>query len=167
MELQFSKDQAGGSQPIKNQRLMNLKLSFQCMILKTKNWPLLLFLGLDWKIKMDLRNDYSGSDFGKYYLIQKIGNGSFGSVYKAFDKVLKVEKALKILEVKDPSEAYKLFSEAEIPYKCRHNNIININSGELVRFENSLVFVIDMDLISGESVEKLLKKSAISVICQL
>ena len=45
---------------------------------------------------MDIRLDYSGSKVGKYYLIQKLGNGGFGAVYKAFDRILSVEKAIKI-----------------------------------------------------------------------
>ena len=83
---------------------------------------------------MNIRNDYSGKRFGKYYLIQKLGNGGFGSVYKVFDNILGVEKALKILEVSNPEEAYKLFSEAAIPYKCQHNHVIKINSGEIIKY---------------------------------
>ena len=73
-------------------------------------------------------------------MIQKLGNGGFGSVYKVFDKILGVEKALKIMEVTNPQAAYKLFSEAAIPYKCQHNNVIKINSGEIIKYneENNL-----------------------------
>lgn len=112
---------------------------------------------------MNIRNDYSGNNFGKYYLIQKLGNGGFGSVYKVFDKILGVEKALKIMEVSDPKEAYKLFSEAAIPYKCQHNNIIRINSGEIVEYNDELLFVIDMDLANGKSIEGILKSSNLSI----
>ena len=79
---------------------------------------------MNWRISVDIRLDYSGKQLGKYYLIQKLGNGGFGAVYKALDKVLRVEKAIKILEVSNPQEAYKLFSEASIPYKCQHNNLM-------------------------------------------
>ncbi len=112
---------------------------------------------------MNIRNDYSGKRFGKYYLIQKLGNGGFGSVYKVFDNILGVEKALKILEVSNPEEAYKLFSEAAIPYKCQHNNIVKINSGEIIKYNGELLFVIDMDLANGKSIESLLKSSYLSV----
>ena len=97
---------------------------------------------------MNIRNDYSGKRFGKYYLIQKLGNGGFGSVYKVFDNILGVEKALKILEVSNPEEAYKLFSEAAIPYKCQHNHVIKINSGEIIKYNGELLFVIDMLFLS-------------------
>jgi len=108
--------------------------------------------------------DYSGKTIGKYYLISKIGNGSFGVVYKALDRVLSVEKAIKILEVSNPNEAYKLFSEAAIPYKCTHNNIVKINNGELINFNAEIVFVVDMELINGSSVEEILKRTEASVL---
>lgn len=112
---------------------------------------------------MDIRNDYSRNNFGKYYLIEKLGNGGFGSVYRVFDRILKVEKALKILNLNNPNEAYKLFSEAAIPYKCQHNNIIKINGGEIISFNNTLIFSIDMDLANGVSIENALKNSYFSV----
>lgn len=113
---------------------------------------------------MDIRKDYSGNDLGKYYLIQKLGNGGFGAVYKAYDKILGVEKAIKILEVTNPQEAHKLFCEASIPYKCRHNNIIRINGGEIINFKNEFLFVVDMELANGESIDSILKHSYISII---
>lgn len=116
---------------------------------------------------MDIHRDYSGSQLGKYYLIQKLGNGGFGAVYKALDRILGVEKAIKILEVTNPEKAYKLFSEASIPYKCGHNNIIKINNGELISFNNEIVFVVDMELANGESVDSLLRHRYLSVIDSL
>ena len=110
---------------------------------------------------MDIKQDYSGNNIGKYYLIEKLGNGGFGAVYKAFDKVLSVEKAIKILQVTNPREAYKLFSEASIPYKCQHNHIVKINGGEIEKFNEELIFIIDMDLANGSSVEGILKKGYI------
>lgn len=116
---------------------------------------------------MDIYFDYSGNNLGKYYLIQKLGNGGFGAVYRAYDKILGAEKAVKILAVTDPKEAYNLFSEASIPYKCSHNHIVKINSGEIISFNGELVFVVDMQLANGESIESLLKHTYISVIDSL
>lgn len=116
---------------------------------------------------MDIRSDYSGRELDKYYLIQKLGNGGFGAVYRAYDRILCVEKAIKILQVTDPKEAFKLFSEASIPYKCRHNHIIKINSGEIIKFDKELLFVVDMDLANGKSIEYILKHEGISVLDSL
>ncbi len=112
---------------------------------------------------MDIRLDYSGNNLGKYYLIQKLGNGGFGAVYRVHDRILGVEKAIKILEASNPKEAYKLFNEAAIPYKCQHNHIVKINGGEIISFNGELVFVVDMELANGMSVENILKQKYISV----
>lgn len=112
---------------------------------------------------MDIKNDYSGAEIGKYKLLTKLGNGGFGAVYKAVDRVLNAEKAIKILEVSDPRKAYKLFNEAAIPYECRHNNIVRINSGELINFNSEIVFIVDMELANGTSIEGLLKDRFVPV----
>lgn len=116
---------------------------------------------------MDIHNDYSGQEIGKYYLIEKLGNGGFGAVYRARDRVLNSDKAIKILAVNNPKEAYNLFSEAAIPYKCKHNHIIKINSGEIFTYNGEAIFVVDMDLANGESIESILKKKYISIIDSL
>lgn len=116
---------------------------------------------------MDINKDYSGEGLGKYLLIEKLGKGSFGAVYKAHDRILKVDKAVKILEVTNPQEAYKLFNEASLPYKCSHSHIIKINSGEIIDFSDELLFVVDMDLANGSSIEKRLKQEYMPVVDSL
>ena len=113
---------------------------------------------------MDNSIDYSGKHCGKYKLISKLGNGSFGSVYLAFDQVLKVQKAIKIMNVSDPQQAIKLFKEAELPYKCNHNNIIKILGGSIEIFESAPCFIIEMEVAKNGSVESLLKRNKLSIV---
>ena len=113
---------------------------------------------------MLIDKDYSGCSIGKYLLKSKLGNGSFGCVYKARDRVLNEDKALKILNVTNVNEVSKLFKEAAIPYKCQHENIVRIDSGEILDFMNGFVFVVDMELIDGRSVDDFLRTSETSVV---
>lgn len=113
---------------------------------------------------MNINFDYSGCEMGKYYLIEKLGKGGFGAVYRAHDRILKVDKAIKIMAVTNPKEAYQLFNEAAIPYKCKHNHIIKINSGELIKFKDEVLFIIDMEFANGNSIDYILKKEYLSVV---
>ena len=113
---------------------------------------------------MNVNDDYSGKTIGKYHLIEKLGKGHFGAVYSAIDFVLNSTKAIKIMNVTNPSQAFKLFEEAAIPHKCAHNNIVRINGGSLESFENEVHFVIDMELVDGGSLEDLMRSRQISVL---
>lgn len=113
---------------------------------------------------MDIYDDYSGEYLGIYKLEEKLGNGSFGAVYRAFDTVLNIDKAIKILDVPDPDYADAVFKEAKNSYKCRHNNIVNINGGDLQEYDGERLFVIDMELCEGGSVEELIEEHSMTVI---
>lgn len=113
---------------------------------------------------MDHKLDYSGEMIGKYKLLSKLGKGYFGSVYLAIDSVLKVEKAIKIMDVTNPQQAVKLFKEAELPYKCEHNNIIKIFGGSIEMFKGAPCFVIEMEVAKDGSIESLLKGNQLSII---
>lgn len=112
---------------------------------------------------MNHKKDYSGENIGKYQLVEKLGSGHFGSVYKAIDTILKIETAVKMISCDEPEETEKLFNEASIPYKCKHQNIVTINSASIESFKDDDLFVIDMELICGGSLEDLLKDNNISV----
>lgn len=113
---------------------------------------------------MDIDIDYSGNTIGKYRLDAKLGKGSFGAVYRATDLILSTPKAVKILRISDPQKAHELFVEAAIPHKCQHSNIVKINSGELAVFNEKVYFIIDMELVNGGSLEKILLPNKLSTI---
>ncbi|MEG2410143.1 MAG: serine/threonine-protein kinase [Erysipelotrichaceae bacterium] len=116
---------------------------------------------------MDVKYDYSGLNIGQYILVEKLGRGNFGAVYSATDLVLNSQKAIKIMNVKDPMQAKNMFEEAAIPYKCSHNNIVKINGGSLELFDSELHFVIDMDLVNGGSLEDAIRGNMLSVVDSL
>jgi calcium-dependent protein kinase len=60
-----------------------------------------------------------------YLIIGKIGEGSFGTVYKVLHKTLKIHRALKTIK-KRGSEHFSSFEEIEVLKKLDHNNILKI-----------------------------------------
>ena len=67
--------------------------------------------------------------WGTLNLIEKVGEGAFGEVYRAFDTTLEREVALKILLPRgvDPdSEAKSLLREARAMASVRHSNVVSV-----------------------------------------
>jgi serine/threonine protein kinase len=67
--------------------------------------------------------------WGSLRLIQKVGQGAFGEVYRAFDTTLEREVALKLLlpRGQDPeSEAQALLREARALARVRHPNVVPV-----------------------------------------
>ncbi len=94
---------------------------------------------------------------GRYELIERIGKGGMGVVYRARDTQLHRDVALKMLltdtaEVEEARERFR--REARAAADLRHRNIIQVyDFGE----ENGRAFFV-MELLSGESLATELKR---------
>ncbi len=66
--------------------------------------------------------------WGSFRLLEKVGRGSFGEVYRAFEPVLEREVALKLLIRGTPDEADKASAlrEARSIAKVRHPNVVPV-----------------------------------------
>jgi hypothetical protein len=71
-----------------------------------------------------------GTEIGKYLVLDTLGSGHFGTVYKVLDRGLSVERALKVLPVADPTQFVELF-EAQIQHKCSHDNCVTVNAADV------------------------------------
>jgi len=95
--------------------------------------------------------------FGRYEILDELGRGGFGTVYKAEDQVLGRLVALKVLHsalVVDPSFIDLFKQEARTAAKLDHANIVNIfDFGE-----NDGKYYISMAYLPGGSLRDLLKK---------
>jgi len=95
--------------------------------------------------KLDANNQTLGT-IGKFRLVEKLGQGGFGEVYKAFDPDLQVYRALKIPHVQSENTGEQL-EEARLQAKITHPNIVQVHSVEQIEGK----WVIVMDYVEGGS----------------
>jgi len=113
--------------------------------------PRKIYIGLN---SGDIKQDYS--------FLKKLGQGSFGVVYKAMHKKTKDYRAIKIMEKtminNNPSLAVQIKSEYNILRELDHPNIIKIYEA----YENSNQIFIVTELLSGGTLlDKMGKKNLI------
>ena len=101
--------------------------------------------------KINIENLPENFEIDKRYIVkQKLGQGSFGAVYRVFDKELETEKALKIIPEaisNDKKAMMSLRKEATIMVKLNHTHIVRVydfhHTGDIK--------YIDMEYVQGET----------------
>src|SRR5438552_15718280 len=109
---------------------------------------------LDRTISVDANHalpDDVGEPWGRYRLLQRVGSGSFGSVYRAWDPQLEREIAIKILHrhVADDELKTRLLLEARALAKVRHPNIVSVYGVETYDDHVGLC----MEFVRGETLD--------------
>jgi serine/threonine-protein kinase len=104
----------------------------------------------------------TGSTFaGRYQIIEELGKGGMGKVYRVLDKELKEEVALKLIkpEIASDKKTLERFSnELKLARKITHKNVGRMY--ELM--EDKGTRYITMEYVPGEDLKRLIRK-----ICQL
>jgi serine/threonine-protein kinase len=98
-----------------------------------------------------------GKTVGKYRIVETLGRGGMGVVYKAIDETLDREVAIKVFSADlDEQDVVNRFrTEATTLAKLNHPEIATIY--ELYRSESDLLMV--MEYVRGETLEKLAQRS--------
>jgi serine/threonine-protein kinase len=94
-----------------------------------------------------------GRTLGKYHIVETLGRGGMGTVYKAIDETLDREVAIKILnpDLVDEDTVKRFRNEAVTLAKLNHPRIAHLY--ELTREGDNLLMV--MEYVRGETFEKL------------
>jgi serine/threonine-protein kinase len=94
-----------------------------------------------------------GQNIGKYRVLDRIGRGGMGTVYRAIDETLHREVAIKVLnaELNDPSVARRFRAEAVTVARLNHPGIATVY--ELFQHEGQWLMV--MEFVRGETLEAL------------
>jgi serine/threonine protein kinase len=108
----------------------------------------------------------------RFCLVKRIGNGGMGSVFLAYDQLLKKEIALKILRTTikdDKRSAERLLKEAELMRELRHPNLVHTYD---VGLWNDMPYF-TMEYVGGGDLARRIKEEplpwemAISVVKQM
>ncbi len=101
--------------------------------------------------------------FGGYEIVELIGRGGMGEVYRARQLSMDREVALKILSPrlahKDPSFAQRFVDEARAAGRLNHANVVHVHDVSTATLDDgSAVHFFSMEFIDGESVQDLLNR---------
>jgi len=103
----------------------------------------------------------TGKTFGHYKIIEKIGKGGMGEVYRALDTRLDREIAIKILPegTSDPERLKRFEREAKTVAALKHPNIVTIYSVEEIDGRSCLT----MELVDGKTLAELIPAGGMSL----
>lgn len=93
---------------------------------------------------------------GKYDIVEKIGSGGFGTVYKGWDPVIKRHVAIKTCEVGSKDIRNRFFREAQLAGSLQHPNITLVYE---FGFEGDVPFLVQ-EFLPGEDLDRMIKAGA-------
>jgi len=91
---------------------------------------------------------------GKYEIVEKIGVGGFGEVFKGYDPFIKRHVAVKTCSSEDDSVRSRFFQEAEIAGNLHHRNVTTVYDFGL---QDGLPYLIQ-EYLSGEDLDRKIKR---------
>jgi len=101
-----------------------------------------------------------------YRLIEKIGEGGMGVVWKALDTTLDREVAIKILPEElsgDPERLTRFRREAKAVAALNHPNIVTLHSVEDADTSTGSVHFITMELVQGRTLAELIPRAGLTL----
>lgn len=87
----------------------------------------------------------TGDQLYKYELGQRIGSGSFGEVWRAQDRAVGHEYAIKILNPGVP--VHERLREAQIGHVLDHNNVVKVHQADVVQVGQQDYVIVAMDFM--------------------
>src|SRR6266542_7141534 len=109
----------------------------------------------------------AGQAISHYKILEKLGEGGMGVVYRAIDTRLERPVALKILPreaVGDPERRWRFEREAKAASALNHPNIVTIYDIDRAPFgEGEPVEFIAMECVEGETLDRILAARRLTV----
>jgi serine/threonine protein kinase/tetratricopeptide (TPR) repeat protein len=106
-----------------------------------------------------------GERLGTYQIVERLGSGAMGVVYRAFDVRLNRTVAVKVLKPGKHADVDRLrfLQEARAASALNHPNIVVIHD---INEINGVHFIV-MEYVTGEPMDRLLDRGPIEVTCAL
>ncbi len=109
-------------------------------------------------LQVPLHQLSTGSSFGgRYQIIEELGKGGMGRVYKVFDRKIKEKIALKLIKpeiAKDRKTIERFSNELKFARKIRHKNICQMFDLS----EEQGTHFITMEFVEGQDLKKLIRQ---------
>jgi serine/threonine-protein kinase len=91
---------------------------------------------------------------GKYEILEKIGTGGFGTVFKAYDPFIKRFVAIKTCTTDEDEVRKRFFQEAEISGNLQHRNVVTVYD---FGTQNEVPYLIQ-EFLTGEDLDRKVKR---------
>ena len=91
---------------------------------------------------------------GKYQILEKIGVGGFGVVYKGYDPFIKRHVAVKTCTSDDEETRQRFYREAEIAGNLQHRNIVTVYDSGV---QDGIPYLVQ-EYLSGEDLDHKIKR---------
>jgi serine/threonine protein kinase len=102
-----------------------------------------------------------GSRVGRYEVVELIGRGGMGAVYRARDDVLQRDVALKVILMGAPGSSVDRFRREIVALaSVRHENVVSVHDAGV---DGALPYVV-LDLVEGQTLRKRLQAGALGVV---
>ena len=104
-------------------------------------------------------NEQVPVSWGRFQIIEQIGVGTFGVVYRAIEPTLQIEVALKVTRPRHPElagEQEKALEEARRLVKVKHPNVVRAFGAERVGDEIGL----SMELVKGHTLDEIVRRQS-------
>lgn len=99
----------------------------------------------------------------KFDVIGFLGNGNFGFVFQAYDPLLKVDRAIKLIKVANPDKFVEAVKEAQTLEACRHKHIVDVKEVDVVVYEGIQCVYIAMEYLAKGSIQKHLENRFVTI----
>ena len=95
------------------------------------------------------------SVWGRFGIVEELGRGSFGTVYRAVDSTLQIEVALKIIRPRPgvPFDYDRALQEARRLARIRHPDVVRVFAAERIGDEVGL----SMELVEGRTLDDIVR----------